>query len=106
MPDDMNTETDARQSERALTPAEARRTEAFARICDEMRAQGRRRHDLTIDIVQANVLALVVSLLPIALVGILYLALNPLDGLVAQAASWLDAGFGPVFLGVAGFTVG
>lgn len=50
------------KNERKLTPAEQKRKEQFALVCEEMERQGYRKTDLTIGIVKANLLALIVML--------------------------------------------
>lgn len=50
------------KNERKLTPAEQKRKEQFALICEEMERQGYRKTDLTIGVVKANLLALIVML--------------------------------------------
>lgn len=47
---------------RKLTPAEQKRKEQFALVCEEMERQGYRKTDLTIGVVKANLLALIVML--------------------------------------------
>lgn len=50
------------KNERKLTPAEQKRKEQFALVCEEMERQGYRKIDLTIGVVKANLLALIVML--------------------------------------------
>ena len=50
------------KNERKLTPAEQKRKEQFALVCEEMERQGYRKTDLTIGVVKANLLALIVML--------------------------------------------
>ncbi len=50
------------KNERKLTPAEQKRKELFALVCEEMERQGYRKTDLTIGVVKANLLALIVML--------------------------------------------
>ena len=50
------------KNERKLTPAEQKRKEHFALVCEEMERQGYRKTDLTIGVVKANLLALIVML--------------------------------------------
>jgi len=58
------------KNERKLTPAEQKRKEQFALVCEEMERQGYRKTDLTIGVVKANLLALIV-MLPFAAVSTL-----------------------------------
>ena len=58
------------KNERKLTPAEQKRKEQFALVCEEMERQGYRKIDLTIGVVKANLLALIV-MLPFAAVSTL-----------------------------------
>ena len=103
MPVEPTDEKAAKQPERTLTQAEVRRTETFERVCADMAAQGRKRNDLTVSIVRANVMALVVSLPPIVLIIALYLALNCFGGSATQMNLSISVGFGQVLLGIAGF---
>lgn len=50
------------KNERKLTPAEQKRKEQFALVCEEMERQGYRKIDLTIGVVKANLFALIVML--------------------------------------------
>ena len=50
------------KNERKLTPAEQKRKEQFALVCEEMERQGYQKTDLTIGVVKANLLALIVML--------------------------------------------
>lgn len=50
------------KNERKLTPAEQKRKEQLALVCEEMERQGYRKTDLTIGVVKANLLALIVML--------------------------------------------
>ena len=50
------------KNERKLTPAEQKRKEQFALVCEEMERQGYRKTDLTIGVVKGNLLALIVML--------------------------------------------
>lgn len=47
---------------RKLTPGEQKRKEKFEQVCLELEQQGYKRHDLTVDIITANKMALVVML--------------------------------------------
>ena len=69
-----------KQKKRKLTAAEQARTEAFARTCAALEAQGYRRRDLTIGTLQANLLAPVVMLPFLALAAWGYYALHPAGG--------------------------
>ena len=50
------------KNERKLTPAEQKRKEQFALVCEDMDRQGYRKTDLTIGVVKGNLLALIVML--------------------------------------------
>ena len=50
------------KNERKLTPAEQKRKEQFALVCEEMERQRYRKTDLTIGVAKANLLALIVML--------------------------------------------
>ena len=74
------------KNERKLTPAEQKRKEQFALVCEEMERQGHRKTDLTIGVVKANLLALIV-MLPFAVLSgavVLSRVFAPLDGRVAH----------------------
>lgn len=62
------------KNERKLTPAEQKRKEQFALVCEEMERQGYRKIDLTIGVVKANLLALIVMLPFAALSGAVVLS--------------------------------
>lgn len=62
------------KNERKLTPAEQKRKEQFALICEEMERQGYRKTELTIGVVKANLLALIVMLPFAALSGAVVLS--------------------------------
>ena len=50
------------KGERNLTPAEQKRKERFALVCEEMERRGYQKTDLTVGVAKANLLALVVML--------------------------------------------
>ena len=60
------------EKERKLTQAEARRKERFEKISDDLIGEGFMRQDLIIDIVKANIGALVVMMPFIIVMGVLY----------------------------------
>lgn len=62
------------KNERKLTPAEQKRKEQLALVCEEMERQGYRKTDLTIGVVKANLLALIVMLPFAALSGAVVLS--------------------------------
>lgn len=64
------------EKERKLTQAEARRKERFEKISDDLIDQGFMRQDLIIDIVKANIGALVVMMPFIIVMGVLYYTAN------------------------------
>lgn len=64
------------KKERRLTEAELRRKERFETLSAEMESQGWTAHDLTIDVVKANVLAILVMAPFVVLVTVWYLVVN------------------------------
>lgn len=50
------------KQERTLTPVEQKRKEDFERICGEMEQKGYLKRDLTVGILQANVMAVIIML--------------------------------------------
>ncbi len=64
------------EKERKLTQAEARRKERFEKISDDLIGEGFMRQDLIIDIVKANIGALVVMMPFIIVMGVLYYTAN------------------------------
>lgn len=64
------------EKERKLTQAEARRKERFEKISDDLIGEGFIRQDLIIDIVKANIGALVVMMPFIIVMGVLYYTAN------------------------------
>lgn len=64
------------EKERKLTQAEARRKERFEKISDDLIDEGFMRQDLIIDIVKANIGALVVMMPFIIVMGVLYYTAN------------------------------
>lgn len=64
------------EKERKLTEAETRRKERFDAISDKLVDEGFIRHDLIIDVVRANIGALVVMLPFIIVMGVLYYIVN------------------------------
>lgn len=64
------------EKERKLTEAEARRKERFDAISDKLVYEGFIRHDLIIDVVRANIGALVVMLPFMIVMGVLYYIVN------------------------------
>ena len=77
------------KGERNLTPAEQKRKERFALVCEEMERQGYRKTDLTIGVAKANLLALVVMLPFAVLSGAVVLSRCSLR-LMAESISSLD----------------
>lgn len=65
------------QPGRKLSRREQARLEDFQRLSGQMRQQGYRRVDLVVDVVQANVMAVVVMLPFLAAAAVLFFALNP-----------------------------
>lgn len=64
------------EKERKLTEAETRRKERFDAISDKLVDEGFIRHDLIIDVVRANIGALVVMLPFMIVMGVLYYIVN------------------------------
>lgn len=64
------------EKERKLTEAETRRKERFDAISDKLVDEGFIRHDLIIDVVRANIGALVVMLPFMVVMGVLYYIVN------------------------------
>ena len=101
------------KNERKLTPAEQKRKEEFALVCEEMERQGYRKTDLTIGVVKANLLALIVMLPFVALSGAVVLSrvsflsmaesMSPLDFLLFLLVMLLLTA---VHEGIHGFTWG
>ncbi len=76
------------KNERQLTPAEQKRKEQFALVCEEMERQGYQKTDLTIGVVKANLLALVVMLPFAVLFGAVVLSRVPLRSMAESISSW------------------
>lgn len=99
------------KNERKLTPAEQKRKEQFALVCEEMARQGYQKTDLTIGVVKANLLALIIMLPFAVLSGVIVLSccslrsmaesISPLDPLVFLLAMLLLTA---VHEGIHGFT--
>lgn len=64
------------EKERKLTQAEARRKERFEKISDDLIGEGFIRQDLIIDIVKANIGALVIMMPFVIVMGVLYYTVN------------------------------
>lgn len=92
------------KKERALTPAEQKRTAYFLGKSQELERQGYRRRDLTIGVVKANVLAVAVMLPPAALFLAVYLASGARPSALqprpsdAQLLFWYAAAFAALLL--------
>lgn len=76
------------KNERKLTPAEQKRKEQFALVCEEMERQGYRKTDLTIGVVKANLLALIVMLPFAVLSGAVVLSSCSLRSMAESISSW------------------
>lgn len=83
------------EKERKMTEAEARRKERFDAISDKLVDEGFIRHDLIIDIVRANIGALVVMLPFMIVMGVLYYIVNMHKSI--GSFSWLSY---MIFLGL------
>ena len=82
------------QPGRKLSRREQARLEDFQRLSGQMRQQGYRRVDLVVDVVQANVMAVVVMLPFLAAAAVLFFALNPVGEVyipLSGMALWLMA---------------
>ena len=66
------------KKERALTPVEQKRKADFERICKEMEQRGYLKRDLTVGVLQANIMSFIVMLPFIAAAFILYSFINPM----------------------------
>lgn len=63
--------------ERKLTPAEEKRKEYFEKICEDMEQKGYLKKDLTVSVLQANIMAMLI-MLPFAIVAVvIYRVINP-----------------------------
>lgn len=69
------------EKERKLTQAEARRKERFEKISDDLIGEGFIRQDLIIDIVKANIGALVIMMPFVIVMGVLYYTVNMHKGI-------------------------
>ena len=76
------------KNERKLTPAEQKRKEQFALVCEEMERQGYRKIDLTIGVVKANLLALIVMLPFAVLSGAVVFSRVSLRSMAESISSW------------------
>ena len=82
------------QPGRKLSRREQARLEDFQRLSGQMRQQGYRRVDLVVDVVQANVMAVVVMLPFLVAAAVLFFALNPVGEVyipLSGMALWLLA---------------
>ena len=82
------------QPGRKLSRREQARLEDFQRLSGQMGQQGYRRVDLVVDVVQANVMAVVVMLPFLAAAAVLFFALNPVGEVyipLSGMALWLLA---------------
>ena len=77
------------KGERNLTPAEQKRKERFALVCEEMERRGYQKTDLTVSVAKANLLALVVMLPFAVLSGAVVLSRCSLR-LMVESISSLD----------------
>lgn len=64
------------KDKRTLSPAELKRKEAFEKKTKELEEQGYKKKDLTIGVVEANVLSIIVMLPIVVLLNILYFQIN------------------------------
>lgn len=65
------------RKERTLTSAEQKRKAVFEGICKEMERKGYLKKDLTVGVLQANIMALVIMLPFVVIVFGIYLRVNP-----------------------------
>lgn len=69
------------KKEKKLTFAEQKRKENFERICEKMEQKGYVKRDLTVSVLQANIMAVMI-MLPFAVVVFgLFCAVNPIDSI-------------------------
>ena len=87
-----------KKEERKLTPAEQKRREQFQTICEEMEQNGYEKQDLTIGVLQANIIALVITLPFVVFFVWLYLIVNPQGSFVMINPSYLWLFVGMLFL--------
>lgn len=67
-----------RKNERELTLAEKKRKADFEKVCEEMEQRGYLKKDMTFDILQANVLAVIIMLPFVLVVSGIYFLINPI----------------------------
>lgn len=65
------------KKERQLTPAEQRRKANFEKTCEEMEQKGYLKRDLTVGVLQANLMAVIIMLPFAALAAVMYLFAKP-----------------------------
>lgn len=65
------------KNERHLTPAEQKRKADFEKICEEMEQKGYLKRDLTVRVLQANIMAVIIMLPFAALAVVVYLFAHP-----------------------------
>lgn len=66
------------KKERKLTTKEMKRKESFQKICNEMEKNGYETRNLTVNVLQANIAAVIVMLPFVVLVGWIYFTVNPI----------------------------
>ncbi|MDU1311507.1 DUF3267 domain-containing protein [Clostridium sp.] len=65
-----------RKTKRKLSSAEEKRKERFEKTCEEMKKAGYEKHDLTVSILQANIIAFIIMLPFVMFFGYLYFRVN------------------------------
>lgn len=85
------------KTNRKLSRQEQARCQDYQRLCQSMAERGYRQVELTVDVVQANILALVVMFPFLAAAAVLFLAVNPAGAVVEITSGkmflWLVAFF-------------
>lgn len=65
-----------KETKRKLSSAEEKRKERFEKICEDMKKSGYEKHDLTVSILQANIIAFIIMLPFVMFFGYLYFRIN------------------------------
>ena len=65
-----------KKTNRKLSFAEEKRKERFEKTCEEMKKAGYEKHDLTVSILQANIIAIIIMLPFVMFFGYLYFRVN------------------------------
>ena len=65
-----------KETKRKLSSEEEKRKERFEKICEDMKKSGYEKHDLTVSILQANIIAFIIMLPFVMFFGYLYFRIN------------------------------